>query len=135
MSMSDVPLTMAQVREFLRTQEVSAVRELVNDLADGFGVNLMTGGNLGFGSMAAAYGGSPGMFQPQPTWKLRLTSYDRNRKILAIKTIRELTACGLGDALDIINAIPRDFGTFENRSDVNAILPRLDAAGITYVVE
>lgn len=121
MNMSDTStLTMSQVRAWLRNQEIRDVVELVNDLSEGFGMNLMTGEGMYNGMAVAAYGAVPvGLAEEPYGFRVTLTDYDPERKILAIKTLRELTACGLGDALDIIRSLPKVLAELNTRSEVS----------------
>ncbi len=67
---------------------------------------------------------------PDPAWRVVATSVG-DRKIEAIKAIREVTNLGLKDAKDLAEAVPSVILSGVSQDEAEAAASKLRAAGIT----
>eukprot|EP00386_Alphamonas_edax_P009877 GDKI01032313.1.p1 GENE.GDKI01032313.1~~GDKI01032313.1.p1 ORF type:complete len:269 (-),score=39.12 GDKI01032313.1:18-824(-) len=66
---------------------------------------------------------------------IKLTSVDVTKKINAIKEVRAVTALGLKEAKELVESIPKVAKKGIPRKEAEAIVAKLEAAGLTCVLE
>jgi len=115
------------VLEVIKGMTLIELRDLNKAIEDEFGVTaaapmmaMMPGAGGGAGAAAAE--------EEQDSFNVVLTDFGAN-KINVIKVVRELTALGLKEAKDLVEAAPKAVKEGVNKADAEAAKKSLEEAG------
>ncbi|MDA7756286.1 50S ribosomal protein L7/L12 [Opitutales bacterium] len=123
--MSD--LTKDQVVEWLSSQSVIEVAELVKELEDKWGVSASAPAAVAVAAPAA--GGDAGAAAEEKTeFDVILTEFGGN-KIAVIKEVRALTGLGLKEAKELVESAPKPVKEGVSKDEAEEISKKLEAAG------
>ena len=70
-----------------------------------------------------------------PEFSVALTGFEAAKKIVVIKTVRELTGLGLKEAKDFVEALPRIIKDPMSRAAAEKLKAQLEAAGATATIQ
>jgi large subunit ribosomal protein L7/L12 len=124
--------TREDVIEFLKGMTLLEASQLVKELEEVFGVSAAAA------AVAAPAGGATAEAAPVAEEK---TEFDvilqaaGGNKINVIKVVREITALGLKEAKDLVEAAPKAVKEGVSKDEAEAIRAKLDAAGATVEVK
>jgi large subunit ribosomal protein L7/L12 len=124
--------TREDVIEFLKGMTLLEASQLVKELEETFGVSAAAA------AVAAPAGGAVAEAAPAAEEK---TEFDvilqaaGGNKINVIKVVREITALGLKEAKDLVEAAPKAVKEGVSKDEAEAIKAKLDAAGATVEVK
>jgi large subunit ribosomal protein L7/L12 len=124
--------TREDVIEFLKGMTLLEASQLVKELEEVFGVSAAAA------VAAAPAGGAVAEAAPAAEEK---TEFDvilqaaGGNKINVIKVVREITALGLKEAKDLVEAAPKAVKEGVSKDEAEAIRAKLDAAGATVEVK
>jgi large subunit ribosomal protein L7/L12 len=124
--------TREDVIEFLKGMTLLEASQLVKELEEVFGVSAAAA------AAAAPAGGAVAEAAPAAEEK---TEFDvilqaaGGNKINVIKVVREITALGLKEAKDLVEAAPKAVKEGVSKDEAEAIRAKLDAAGATVEVK
>jgi large subunit ribosomal protein L7/L12 len=125
--------TREDVIEFLKGMTLLEASQLVKELEETFGVSAAAAAVA-----APAGGGAAAEAAPAAEEK---TEFDvilqaaGGNKINVIKVVREITALGLKEAKDLVEAAPKAVKEGVTKEEAEAIKAKLDAAGATVEVK
>ena len=123
--MSD--LTKDQVVEWLSSQSVIEVAELVKELEDKWGVSASAPAAVAVAAPAA--GGDAGAAAEEKTeFDVILTEFGGN-KIAVIKEVRALTGLGLKEAKELVESAPKPVKEGVSKDEAEALKKELEEAG------
>ena len=123
--MSD--LTKDQVVEWLSSQSVIEVAELVKELEDKWGVSASAPAAVAVAAPAA--GGDAGAAAEEKTeFDVILTEFGGN-KIAVIKEVRAITGLGLKEAKELVEGAPKPVKEAVSKDEADEIVKKLEAAG------
>ena len=123
--MSD--LTKDQVVEWLSSQSVIEVAELVKELEDKWGVSASAPAAVAVAAPAA--GGDAGAAAEEKTeFDVILTEFGGN-KIAVIKEVRSITGLGLKEAKELVEGAPKPVKEGVSKDEAEEISKKLEAAG------
>jgi len=126
--------TREDVIEFLKGMTLLEASQLVKELEETFGVSAAAAAV----AAPAAGGGAAAEAAPAAEEK---TEFDvilqaaGGNKINVIKVVREITALGLKEAKDLVEAAPKAVKEGVSKEEAEAIKAKLDAAGATVEVK
>jgi large subunit ribosomal protein L7/L12 len=126
--------TREDVIEFLKGMTLLEASQLVKELEETFGVSAAAAAV----AAPAAGGGAAAAAAPAAEEK---TEFDvilqaaGGNKINVIKVVREITALGLKEAKDLVEAAPKAVKEGVTKEEADAIKAKLDAAGATVEVK
>ena len=126
--------TREDVIEFLKGMTLLEASQLVKELEETFGVSAAAAAV----AAPAAGGGAAAEAAPAAEEK---TEFDvilqaaGGNKINVIKVVREITALGLKEAKDLVEAAPKAVKEGVSKEEADAIKAKLDAAGATVEVK
>jgi large subunit ribosomal protein L7/L12 len=126
--------TREDVIEFLKGMTLLEASQLVKELEETFGVSAAAAAV----AAPAAGGGAAAAAAPAAEEK---TEFDvilqaaGGNKINVIKVVREITALGLKEAKDLVEAAPKAVKEGVSKDEADAIKAKLDAAGATVEVK
>ncbi len=123
--MSD--LTKDQVVEWLSSQSVIEVAELVKELEDKWGVSAAAPAAVAVAAPAAG-GEAGGAAEEKTEFDVILTEFGGN-KIAVIKEVRALTGLGLKEAKDLVESAPKPVKEGVSKDEAEEISKKLEAAG------
>ena len=123
--MSD--LTKDQVVEWLSSQSVIEVAELVKELEDKWGVSAAAPAAVAAAAPAAG-GDAGGAAEEKTEFDVILTEFGGN-KIAVIKEVRALTGLGLKEAKDLVESAPKPVKEGVSKDEAEEISKKLEAAG------
>ncbi|OUU28222.1 MAG: 50S ribosomal protein L7/L12 [Verrucomicrobia bacterium TMED44] len=123
--MSD--LTKDQVVEWLSSQSVIEVAELVKELEDKWGVSAAAPAAVAVAAPAAG-GDAGGAAEEKTEFDVILTEFGGN-KIAVIKEVRALTGLGLKEAKDLVESAPKPVKEGVSKDEAEEISKKLEAAG------
>ncbi|MDT7689919.1 MAG: large subunit ribosomal protein [Acidobacteriota bacterium] len=124
--------TREDVIEFLKGMTLLEASQLVKELEETFGVSAAAA------AVAAPAAGAAAEAAPAAEEK---TEFDvvlqaaGGNKINVIKVVREITALGLKEAKDLVEAAPKAVKEGVSKEEAEAIKAKLDAAGATVEVK
>jgi len=124
--------TREDVIEFLKGMTLLEASQLVKELEETFGVSAA--------AAAAAPAGGGAVAEAAPVAEEK-TEFDvilqaaGGNKINVIKVVREITALGLKEAKDLVEAAPKAVKEGVSKDEAEAIRAKLDAAGATVEVK
>jgi large subunit ribosomal protein L7/L12 len=123
--MSD--LTKDQVVEWLSSQSVIEVAELVKELEDKWGVSAAAPAAVAVAAPAAG-GDAGGAAEEKTEFDVILTEFGGN-KIAVIKEVRGLTGLGLKEAKELVESAPKPVKEGISKDEAEEISKKLEAAG------
>jgi large subunit ribosomal protein L7/L12 len=123
--MSD--LTKDQVVEWLSSQSVIEVAELVKELEDKWGVSAAAPAAVAVAAPAAG-GDAGGAAEEKTEFDVILTEFGGN-KIAVIKEVRALTGLGLKEAKELVESAPKPVKEGVSKDEAEEISKKLEAAG------
>jgi len=122
-----VDITKDQVIEWLSNQTVLEISGLVSELEKKWGVSSvltpMTAGNIDDGSVK-----NDKSVEEKTEFDVILTSYGE-RKINAIKVIREITGLGLQEAKTLVESAPKAVKENISKDEASEIKKKIEQAG------
>ncbi len=108
----------------IETMTVMELAELVETLKDKFGVTAMPA------AAAAPVGGAAAPVAEEKTsFDVILTGISADKKIQAIKIVRELTSLGLKDAKDLVEGVPKPVKTGVTKEESEEMKKKLEDVG------
>jgi large subunit ribosomal protein L7/L12 len=125
--------TREDVIEFLKGMTLLEASQLVKELEETFGVSAAA-------AAVAAPAGGGAVAEAAPAAEEK-TEFDvilqaaGGNKINVIKVVREITALGLKEAKDLVEAAPKAVKEGVSKDEAEAIKAKLDAAGATVEVK
>ena len=122
------PLSKEEIVEAIKTMSVLDLSELSKTLQDVFGVSaaapmMMPQGGGGGGDAA------PAVVEEAPTSFDVILTAAGDKKINVIKVVREVTALGLKEAKDLVEAAPSKIKEGVNMDDAKALQTKFEAEG------
>ena len=126
--------TREDVIEFLKNMTLLEASQLVKDLEETFGVSAAAA------AVAAPMGGAGGSAEAAPAAEEK-TEFDvilqaiGGNKINVIKVVREVTALGLKEAKDLVEAAPKAVKEGISKEEAETIKQKLSDAGATVEVK
>jgi len=123
--MSD--LTKDQVVEWLSSQSVIEVAELVKELEDKWGVSAAAPAAVAVAAPAAG-GDAGGAAEEKTEFDVILTEFGGN-KIAVIKEVRGLTGLGLKEAKELVESAHKPVKEGISKDEAEEISKKLEAAG------
>ncbi len=123
-------LSKDEIVEAIKTMSVLELSELSKTLQEVFGVSAAAPMMMGGGMPAAGGGGGEAAAPPE-----EITSFDvvlaaaGDKKINVIKVVREVTALGLKEAKDLVEAAPAKIKEGVNKEDAEALKTKFEAEG------
>jgi large subunit ribosomal protein L7/L12 len=121
-------LNQQQVIEYIKGISVLELSQLVKALESELGVSAaaampmaMPGGGGGAAAAPAA--------EEQTEFNVSLVSFPADKKINIIKVVREVTALGLKEAKDLVEAVPKVLKEAVNKAEAEAIRKKFDEVG------
>jgi large subunit ribosomal protein L7/L12 len=122
--MSDI--TKDQVIEWLSSQSVLEVAELVKDLEEKWGVSAAA--PVAVAAAGAPAGGDAAAAEEKDEFDVILTEAGGN-KIAVIKEVRALTGLGLKEAKELVESAPKPVKEAAAKDEAEEIKKKLEAAG------
>lgn len=126
--MSEV--TMEQVKEFIKGMSLMEASELVKDLEDELGVTASAPVMMG----AVAGGADAGAAEEKTEFDVIIESAGEKR-VNAIKAVREITGLGLKEAKDLVDAAPKPVKEAVSKEEAEEFKKKLEEAGATVSVK
>ena len=126
-----MPTKIEDALEIIKGMTIIELRDLNKAIEEEFGVTaaapmMMAAAMPGAGGGGAAAAAAPD--EEQTEFDLILTDFGAN-KINVIKVVRELTALGLKDAKDLVEAAPKTVKEAMPKADATAAKAKLEEAG------
>jgi large subunit ribosomal protein L7/L12 len=121
-------LNQQQVIEYIKGISVLELSQLVKALESELGVSAAAAMPMampGGGGGAAAAPAS----EEQTEFNVSLVSFPADKKINIIKVVREVTALGLKEAKDLVEAVPKVLKEAVNKAEAEAIRKKFDEVG------
>ncbi|MEJ6621345.1 MAG: 50S ribosomal protein L7/L12 [Opitutae bacterium] len=122
--MSDI--TKDQVVDWLSSQSVIEIADLVKELEDKWGVSAAAPAAVAVAAPAA--GGDVGAAEAQTEFDVVLIEFGGN-KIAVIKEVRAITGLGLKEAKELVESAPKPVKEAVSKSDADEIAKKLETAG------
>lgn len=122
--------TLAEIKASLNSLTLLEAAQLVKELQEDWGVSAAAA--VAYAPAPSATGGDGAAAAPpeeeQTEFNVILKEYGAN-KINVIKAVRELTALGLKEAKDLVEAAPKAVKEAVSKDDANAAKAKLEEAG------
>jgi large subunit ribosomal protein L7/L12 len=115
-----------EVLEVIKGMTLVELRDLNKAIEEEFGVTAAA--PVAMAAAPAAGGGDAAAAEEQDTFTVVLADFGAN-KIGVIKVVRELTALGLKEAKDLVEAAPKPIKEDVNKADAEAAKKALEEAG------
>jgi large subunit ribosomal protein L7/L12 len=125
--------TREDVIEFLKSMTLLEASELVKELEQVFGVSAAAAAVAA--PVAAAGGGEAGDKEEEKTEFDVILQAAGGNKINVIKVVREVTALGLKEAKDLVEAAPKAVKEGVSKEEAETIKQKLSDAGATVEVK
>ncbi|NCG08773.1 MAG: 50S ribosomal protein L7/L12 [Verrucomicrobia bacterium] len=122
--MSDI--TKEQVVEWLSSQSVLEVSELVKELEEKWGVSAAA--PVAVAAAGAPAGGDAAAVEEKDEFDVILTEAGGN-KIAVIKEVRALTGLGLKEAKELVESAPKPVKEAASKDEAEEVKKKLEAAG------
>lgn len=116
----------AEVIEYLSGLTIMEISDLVKTLEETWGVEAAVGG--GAVVMAGPVGGAAEEAAEQTEFDVMLEDFG-DKKIQAIKAVRELTGLGLKEAKEMVEGVPVAIKEGVSKDDAEAAKAKLEEAG------
>ena len=123
--MSDI--TKEQVIEWLSSQSVIEIADLVKDLEDKWGVSAAAPAAVAVAAPSGD-GGSDTAAEEKTEFDVILKEFGGN-KIAVIKEVRAITGLGLKEAKELVEGAPKPVKEAVSKDDAEEILKKLEASG------
>lgn len=123
--MSDI--TKDQVVEWLSSQSVIEVAELVKELEEKWGVSAAAPAAVAVAAPAGG-GDAEGAAEEKSEFDVVLTEFGGN-KIAVIKEVRGITGLGLKEAKELVEGAPKPVKEGVSKEEAEEISKKLEAAG------
>src|ERR1700742_2274118 len=128
-------LSNQEIVDALKEKTLLEASELVKMIEEAFGVSAAAAAV----AAAPAAGGAAGEAAPAAEEKTEfdviLQAFDASKKINIIKVVREITALGLKEAKDLVEAAPKPVKEGVAKDEAEAIRTKLTEAGATVEVK
>jgi large subunit ribosomal protein L7/L12 len=124
-------LTKDQLISEIETMSVKDLADLVKELETKFGVSaaapmMMAGGGGGAAGPAA---------EEKTEFDVILAAVPADKKIGAIKVVREITGLGLKEAKDLVDGAPKPIKEGVSKDEAASIKKKLEEAGSTVTIK
>jgi large subunit ribosomal protein L7/L12 len=126
--------TREDVIEFLKNMTLLEASQLVKELEETFGVSAAAAVAAPAGGGAAAVEAAAPA-EEKTEFDVILQAIDASKKINIIKVVREITALGLKEAKDLVEAAPKPVKEGVAKEEAEAIRAKLTEAGATVEVK
>ena len=126
--------TREDVIEFLKNMTLLEASQLVKDLEETFGVSAAAAAVAAPAAMASDGGGATAAAEEKTEFDVILQAIGGN-KINVIKVVREVTALGLKEAKDLVEAAPKAVKEGVSKEEAETIKQKLSDAGATVEVK
>ena len=126
--------TREDVIEFLKGMTLLEASQLVKDLEETFGVSAAAAAVAAPMAMAAGGGEAAAAAEEKTEFDVILQAIGGN-KINVIKVVREVTALGLKEAKDLVEAAPKAVKEGVSKEEAETIKQKLSDAGATVEVK
>jgi large subunit ribosomal protein L7/L12 len=123
--MSDI--TKDQVVDWLSSQSVIEIADLVKELEDKWGVSAAAPAAVAVAAPAAGGDGGAAA-EAQTEFDVVLIEFGGN-KIAVIKEVRAITGLGLKEAKELVESAPKPVKEAVSKSDADEIAKKLETAG------
>ena len=125
--MSDI--TKDQVVEWLSSQTVLEISEIVKELEEKWGVSAAA--PVAPVAAPAAGGGDEGAAaaEEKDEFDIEIAGFDSSKKIAVIKEVRSITGLGLKEAKDMVEGAPSIVKEAATKTDAEEIKKKLEEAG------
>ena len=124
--MSDI--TKDQVVEWLSSQSVIEVAELVKELEEKWGVSAAAPAAVAVAAPAGGGDAGGGAAEEKSEFDVVLTEFGGN-KIAVIKEVRGITGLGLKEANELVEGAPKPVKEGVSKEEAEEISKKLEAAG------
>ena len=124
-------LTKDQLISEIETMSVKDLADLVKELETKFGVSAAAP------MMMAAAGGAAGgaAAEEKTEFDVILTAVPADKKIGAIKVVREITGLGLKEAKDLVDGAPKPIKEGVSKDEAASIKKKIEEAGSTVTIK
>ena len=121
--------TTDEILEKLKTISLFEAKELVAQIEETFGVDAST--PVGGVGMAPTEGGGPGneAAEEKTTFDVILESISSDKRVAALKAIRNLTSLGLKEAKDFTTSLPKAVKESVSKEEAESTKQQLEEAG------
>jgi len=126
--------TREDVIEFLKNMTLLEASQLVKDLEETFGVSAAAAAVAAPVAATADGGGAAAAAEEKTEFDVILQAIGGN-KINVIKVVREVTALGLKEAKDLVEAAPKAVKEGVSKEEAETIKQKLSDAGATVEVK
>ena len=126
--------TREDVIEFLKGMTLLEASQLVKDLEETFGVSAAAAAVAAPAAASADGGGAAAAAEEKTEFDVILQAIGGN-KIKVIKVVREVTALGLKEAKDLVEAAPKAVKEGVSKEEAETIKQKLSDAGATVEVK
>ena len=126
--------TREDVIEFLKSMTLLEASQLVKDLEETFGVSAAAAAVAAPAAASADGGGAAAAAEEKTEFDVILQAVGTN-KINVIKVVREVTALGLKEAKDLVEAAPKAVKEGVSKEEAETIKQKLADAGATVEVK
>ena len=123
--MSDI--TKDQVVEWLSSQSVLEISELVKELEEKWGVSAAA--PVAAVAAAPAGGGDEAPAEEKDEFDIELIAFPSDKKIAIIKEVRGITGLGLKEAKDMVESVPAVIKEAATKAETEEIKKKLEEAG------
>lgn len=119
--------TKEEILESIANMSVMEISELVKAMEEKFGVSAAA--PVAVGAAPAAAGAAPAE-EEKTEFDVMLVSVPADKKIPAIKVVREITGLGLKEAKGLVESVPAAVKKDASKEDAEALKTKLEAAGV-----
>jgi len=126
--------TREDVIEFLKNMTLLEASQLVKELEETFGVSAAAAAVAAPAAVSADGGGAAAAAEEKTEFDVILQAIGGN-KINVIKVVREVTALGLKEAKDLVEAAPKAVKEGVSKEEAETIKQKLSDAGATVEVK
>ena len=120
-------ITKEQVKEWLGTQSVNEIADLVKELEEDWGVSAAAP-VAAVAAAPAAGGADAGGAEEKDEFDVVLTAFGGN-KIAVIKEVRGITGLGLKEAKELVEGAPKAIKEGASKDEAAEVQKKLEAAG------
>ena len=120
-------ITKEQVKEWLGSQSVIEIADLVKELEEDWGVSAAAP-VAAVAAAPAATGGDSGGEEEKDEFDVVLTDFGSN-KIAVIKEVRGITGLGLKEAKELVESAPKPIKEGASKDEAAEVQKKLEAAG------
>jgi large subunit ribosomal protein L7/L12 len=131
MSATETKMSKEDFIKAIEGLSVLELSDLVKGLEDRFGVTAAAP----VGVVAAAPGAAAPAAEEKTEFDVILTGAPADKKIQAIKVVREITGLGLKEAKDLVEGVPKAVKEGASKEEAEAIQKKLQEVGATVEVK